>query len=105
MSGDTDPLLADGKAVAPRKRVDRFRESLSEQTPSVLLLLALLFGIVAGVVAYVYSKYGFSSRSNSRHYEGSRKRFFVQSTLSSLNVDPNFRNPHKLPNTKIDHQS
>ena len=53
----SEPLLG-GKPGKKRlaKGVDRLRESLSEQTPSTLLLLALLFGIVAGVVAFVYSK-------------------------------------------------
>ena len=55
MSDETsEPFLDTSKHG--KRRVDRVRRSLSEQTPSVLLLLALLFGIVAGVVAYVYSK-------------------------------------------------
>ena len=53
----SEPLLT-GKPGKKRmtEGVEKLRESLSEQTPSNLLLLALLFGIVAGVVAFVYSK-------------------------------------------------
>lgn len=57
---DQEPLLANGKEQKDgknNKRMQQVRDSLSEQTPSVLLLLALMFGIVAGVVAYIYSKY------------------------------------------------
>lgn len=52
----SDPLLEENKKSDTKKRVEKVRQSLSEQTPSVLLLLALLFGVVAGLVAYVYSK-------------------------------------------------
>lgn len=57
MNGESaEPLIGEGKHKDGKRKIDRVRQSLSEQTPSVLLLLALLFGIVAGVVAYVYSK-------------------------------------------------
>jgi len=54
--GSSEPFLSPQKSRKMDKGIQRVRESLSEQTPSVLLLLALLFGIVAGVVAFVYSK-------------------------------------------------
>lgn len=63
---DHEPLLANGKEQKDgknNKRMQQVRDSLSEQTPSVLLLLALMFGIVAGVVAYIYSKYDLLSRT------------------------------------------
>ena len=57
MNGESaEPFLGEGKEIKGKRKIDRVRQSLSEQTPSVLLLLALLFGIVAGLVAYVYSK-------------------------------------------------
>lgn len=55
--GNNESLLSPQKTRKVNNGIQKLRESLSEQTPSVLLLLALLFGIVAGVVAYVYSKY------------------------------------------------
>jgi len=54
--GSRQPLLSPEKRKNVHKGIRRVLESLTEQTPSVLLMLALLFGIVAGVVAYVYSK-------------------------------------------------
>ena len=37
-------------------RLQAMRSALAEQTPPVMLLLALIFGIIAGLVAFVYSK-------------------------------------------------
>ena len=51
-----EPFLSDNSGKKKSRRVHKIRQSLSEQTPSVLLLLALLFGIIAGLVAYIYSK-------------------------------------------------
>lgn len=62
MSGEdstpSSPLLKcrKGRPHILEKAVRRLRQSLSEQTPSTLLILALLFGVLAGFVAFVYSK-------------------------------------------------
>ena len=52
------PLLKGKQDVKPllKRTFGRLKESLSEHTPSTLLILSLGFGILAGVVAFVYSK-------------------------------------------------
>ena len=37
-------------------RLHGMRSAMAVQTPGVMLVLALVFGVVAGVVAFVYSK-------------------------------------------------
>lgn len=49
-------LLGGEKSKRLHRGLQRLRQLFVEQTPSTLLLLSLLFGVVAGLVAYVYSK-------------------------------------------------
>ena len=57
----SEPFVNGHGSYSPVKRSrtlhKKLQESVAEQSPSTMLLLALLFGVVAGVVAFIYSKY------------------------------------------------